>query len=64
MSDYHLYLEFADGTQKTIDFLPFIKEGASKELLDKEIFSTARVDYGTVVWGNGYDVCPVFLKNL
>jgi hypothetical protein len=63
-NDYILEIVFSDGLQKKIDFRPFIKDGVSKQLLDLEMFKTAKIDYGTVVWRNGYDVCPVFLREL
>jgi Protein of unknown function (DUF2442) len=62
-NDYILEIVFSDGLQKKIDFRPFIKDGVSKQLLDLEMFNTVKVDFGTIVWQNGYDVCPVFLRN-
>lgn len=63
-NDYILEIIFSDGLHKKINFKPFIKEGESKQLLDLEVFRTAKVDYGTIVWDNGYDICPVFLREL
>jgi Protein of unknown function (DUF2442) len=63
LNNYNLYIEYADGFSKQINFLPFIKDGVSKQLLDLEMFNTVKVDFGTIVWQNGYDVCPVFLRN-
>lgn len=62
--NYCLDIEFSDGLKKTVNFLPFIKEGVSKQLLNKEIFESAKIDYGTVVWENGYDICPLFLRQI
>jgi hypothetical protein len=59
---YILEVEFSDGVIKLIDFKPFIKNGVSKQLENKALFNTVKVDYGTLVWENGYDVCPVFLR--
>jgi hypothetical protein len=63
-NNYVLEIVFSDGLQKKINFRPFIKEGISKQLLDLEVFKSVKVDYGTIVWNNGYDVCPVFLREL
>ncbi len=60
--NYFLEVEFSDGVIKLIDFKPFIKNGVSKQLENKALFNTVKVDYGTLVWENGYDVCPVFLR--
>ena len=64
LANYHLEVEFEDGLKKNINFLPFIKDGVSKQLANKQMFNTAKVDYGTVVWENGYDVCPLVLRQL
>ena len=64
LANYHLEVEFEDRLKKNINFLPFIKDGVSKQLANKQMFNTAKVDYGTVVWENGYDVCPLVLRQL
>lgn len=60
--NYFLEVEFSDGFIKLIDFKPYIKNGVSKQLENITLFNTVKVDYGTLVWANGYDVCPVLLR--
>jgi Protein of unknown function (DUF2442) len=57
-------LVFEDGLKKTISIKPFIKTGKSKELEDLNVFNSAYVDYGTLVFNNEYDFCPVTLREL
>jgi len=59
---YILEVEFSDGIIKLIDFKPFIKNDVSKQLENRALFKTIKVNYGALVWENGYDVCPVFLR--
>lgn len=40
-----------------------IRNGVSKELNNDQIFNSVKVEYGTVVWKNGFDLCPVFLRD-
>lgn len=64
VENYCIELVFEDGLKKTISIKPFIKDGKSKELENMEIFNSARVDYGTLVFDNEYDFCPVTLREL
>ena len=64
LANYKLQVTFDDGLQKTIDVLPFIKEGVSSSLKDAEYFKNVIVENGYITWQNGFDFCPVFLRNL
>lgn len=59
-------LNFSDGTEKSIDFAPFIKDDQlSRSLLDPAYFKQVKVyENGRgVYWPNGYDFCPDFLRH-
>jgi hypothetical protein len=55
---------FADGFIADFDVTPFIREGVSGEIADRELFFSVHVDdFGGISWANGFDFCPVFLRN-
>ncbi len=56
-------ITFDDGLVKNIDMKTIIREGVSNELNNDKIFNSVKVEYGTVVWNNGFDLCPVFLRD-
>jgi len=59
LSSYKLRLEFTDGTERVIDFEPFLKASrnpAIRAYLDPEKFSHFRLDYGDLVWDD-YGLC-------
>lgn len=62
---YVLSLEFADGTARTVDIEPFLQGEIFQPLLDPAVFEAAAVDpvLGTVVWPNGADFSPEFLRH-
>jgi len=57
---------FNDGARAKIDIRPFINsEGISQTLNDETLFQTVRIDEaGGIVWNNGFDFCPVFLRQI
>jgi hypothetical protein len=55
---------FNDGTEKTIDFSPFIREDSlSKPLSDPSFFKQVElIENGRgIFWPNDFDFCPDFL---
>lgn len=53
--DYRLHLTFDDGTEQTVDFKPFLLRSQHPDIrryLEPAIFSTYRVEYGELVWGD------------
>ncbi|MCB1764665.1 MAG: DUF2442 domain-containing protein [Candidatus Competibacteraceae bacterium] len=59
VSDYRLRLLFDDGMEQTVDFKPFLTHAHHPDLrsyLDPAQFSTFRIEYGDLVWGD-YDLC-------
>jgi hypothetical protein len=60
-----MHFNFSDGTEKTIDFTPFIEEDKlSKPLSDPAYFKkVALYENGRgIFWPNDYDFCPDFLR--
>jgi len=57
--DYRLRLTFDDGMEQTVDFKPFLTHARHPDIrvyLDPAMFSTFRIEYGDLVWGD-YDLC-------
>jgi len=57
---------FNDGFKSEIDISPYIKPvGLSQSLKDEEFFKTVKIDEaGGITWSNGFDFCPVFLRQI
>lgn len=62
--DYRLQIQFADGILKIFDMKPYITYPAFSELQKNNLFFSARVDGGTVVWTDEIDISPdtLYLK--
>ncbi len=59
LSRYALKLEFSDGTERMIDFEPFLEASrnpAIRVYLDPEKFSQFRIEYGDLIWAD-YELC-------
>jgi hypothetical protein len=56
--DYILDLVFSNNEFKQFDVKPYLNFGMFSELKDYSIFRTAKVEFGTVSWSNGLDICP------
>ena len=61
--EFHVLVKFEDGLEKDIDLKAFIGKGVSASLSNPEYFRKVKVDFGTLVWENGYELCPVTLRN-
>ena len=63
-ADNHIIkVVFDDGLTKEINVLPFIKQGVSSLLKDKNYFKQVKAENGYITWPNGFDFCPEFLRN-
>ncbi|MCL1931172.1 MAG: DUF2442 domain-containing protein [Treponema sp.] len=63
-NDYKIYVEFNNGTKGTIDFKKILEEDHReiiKELLNKELFKTVKVNLNTLCWDNEVDFAPDYL---
>lgn len=59
LSDYKLKLRLSDGTERVIDFEPFLKTSRNQLIsayLEPEQFADFRIEYGDLVWGD-YGLC-------
>ena len=66
ISDFVLWVAFDDGTDGKIDLRNVLKGPVFEPLKDVTVFSKVAVDpeLETVVWPNGADLAPEFLKDL
>jgi len=66
LKDYKIEVIFNDGIRTEINMRPFIKsKGMSQPLNDETFFKTVKVDEaGGITWSNGFDICPVFLRQI
>ena len=66
VSNFVLWVAFDDGTYGEIDLKNALKGPIFEPLKDLSIFSKVAVDpeLETVVWPNGADLAPEFLKEL
>lgn len=62
---FRLWLRFSDaacGEVKLRDFIERDHRSIVRQLLDPVVFADIRVQADTVVWGNGFDLAPEFLR--
>ena len=65
LPDYRLWVRFSDGVAGEIDLKDFIAADTCPivvALRDLTTFSAIRVEMDTVVWANGFDLAPEFLR--
>jgi hypothetical protein len=65
LPDYRLRVGFSDGSEGEVDLKEFIEADSRpivKALRDRATFSAIRVEMDTVVWENGFDLAPEFLR--
>lgn len=59
LHDYHMLLEFDDGSEKTIDLAPYLHGPIFEQVRqDSAAFRDVRIAGGTVAWPNGADIDP------
>lgn len=60
-----LWLRFSDGVEGEVDLADFVAADARPivaALRDPSAFAAMRVEFDTVVWDNGFDLAPEFLR--
>jgi hypothetical protein len=62
VKNYEIRLRFNDGSQKTVDFSPWLNGEVFKPLAAKREFKRFFVGGGTVCWPNGADIAPETLR--
>ena len=65
LPDHRLRVCFSDGSEGEVDLKNFIESDPRpivKALRERSAFSAIRVEMDTVVWGNGFDLAPEFLR--
>ena len=62
--DYQLLLTFRNGEQRLFDATELIGLPAYKKI--KEVFFSARVEFGTVIWPGDIDISPetLYLRSI
>ena len=67
VSDYKISVVFDDGCRCIADFESVVKgdhRPIVRQLLNPETFKDFKVQAHTIVWSNGVDFAPEFIKNL
>lgn len=65
VNNYSLQIKFADGFSSIIDIKPYIGGGISEELNNAEYFKQVSInEFNGIMWPNGYDFCPNYLREL
>ena len=64
VKDYIIWATFDDGSQGNIDLSDCLEGPMFAPLRDKSVFALLKLDseLSTVVWPNGADLAPEFLK--
>jgi hypothetical protein len=66
ISDYKIKIEFEDGSQGEADLSEYPEENTVfNSFFNIDYFKNFKVEYGTIVWGNGeLDIAPETLYTL
>ncbi len=66
IDDYRIWVSFDDGTEGEVDLSNVLSGPAFTPLRDKSLFGRLCVDpdLETIVWPNGADLAPEYLKQL
>jgi hypothetical protein len=65
LAGFRLWVRFSDNAEGEIDLKDFVANDARPivtALRDPSAFAALRVDMDTVVWANGFDLAPEFLR--
>jgi Protein of unknown function (DUF2442) len=65
LPDYRVWVRFDDGAAGEIDLGDLVRTDhrpIARALADTALFAALRVDLDTVVWPNGFDLAPEFLR--
>lgn len=59
--DYKLLLIFENDERKIFDVKPYLGTGIFAELKDAGVFNSVHVNFDSIEWSNGADICPEVL---
>ena len=65
LAGYRLWLRFSDGLEGEVDLSDLINADVRpivRALKDPDVFAAIRVALDTVVWDNGFDLAPEYLR--
>lgn len=67
LADYKISVEFSDGCRCVADFERVVKDDHRpivRQLSNLDLFRDFKLQANTVVWSNGVDFAPEFIKGL
>ena len=66
ITDYSIWVAFDDGTEGEVNLEGHLEGPIFEPLKDQELFSKVSIDpeLETIVWPNGADLAPEFVKGL
>jgi len=62
LGDYRVSLEFSDGTQRMLDFGPFLRKARNPEIMayrSLRKFKSFHLHYGNLMWGDYEMIFPI-----
>ena len=65
LPEFRVWIRFSDGSQGIVDLKAFVQGDSRpivRQLLDPARFADISVRADTVVWANGFDLAPEFLR--
>jgi hypothetical protein len=61
LKDYFLLLKFENNEEKIFDVKPYLEIGKFRELKDKNLFNSVKINFDTIEWANCIDLDPELL---
>jgi hypothetical protein len=61
LEEYYLLLKFENDDERVFDVSPYLNIGKFKELKDKQLFTSVKVNFDSIEWDNGLDIDPELL---
>lgn len=61
LDNYKLFLKFENNEERIFDVNPYLEIGKFTELKNKKLFSSVKVSFDSIEWGNGLDLDPELL---
>jgi hypothetical protein len=58
LTEFRLLITFENGQKRILNVEPYLDRGVFQELRETSLFNTVRVNFDTVEWANGADLCP------